>query len=97
MREGLERVEIGMCMAETGGSCDGCVLGTGLWNIYTPHSVRSQVCRRLIHADANGPLSVKSLQGAQCCVYLGWVQQVSHGSVYQAKQRSFLVFTHATE
>jgi len=67
VRKGLGRVEINMSMAETGGFCDRCVLGKAPWNIYTPRSVRSQVFRELIHADINGP-SVKSLQGAKCCV-----------------------------
>jgi len=55
-------------MAETGGFFDGSVLGKALWNIYTPRSVRSQVFRELIHADVNGPISVKWLQVSKYCV-----------------------------
>jgi len=68
VRNLLGSVEINMSMAETEVFCDGCVLGTAIWKPSTPQSGRSLVGVRLIHADFNGPMSVKWLQVSKCCV-----------------------------
>jgi hypothetical protein len=65
VRKLLERKEINMSMAETGGYCEGCDLGNGLWKTFTLRSDRTQDVDGLIHADVNGPVSVKSFQGAK--------------------------------
>jgi hypothetical protein len=54
-----------MRMAETEVFWDGCVLGKALWKPFTPRSDRSQMVGRLIHADFNGPMSVRSFKGAK--------------------------------
>ena len=66
MRKVLERMEINMSMAETGGLCD--VLGKGHRKPFTPRSDRSHIVDEQIHADVKGPMSLKSLRGAKYCV-----------------------------
>ena len=68
VRKLLVSLEINMSMAETGGFCDGCVLGKAFWNLFTPRSVPSQLVDGLIHADVNGPKSGKLLESAKYCV-----------------------------
>jgi len=54
-----------MSMAETGVLCDGCDMGKTLWKPFIPRCNKLQLVGGLIHADVNGPISVKSLQGAK--------------------------------
>jgi len=65
VRKLLERMEMIMSMAETGGFCVGCDLGNALLKHFTLRSDRSQDVGGLIHADVNGPTAVKSFQGAK--------------------------------
>jgi hypothetical protein len=61
----LEWMEINISMAETGGFCDGCVLGKVHRKPFTPQSNRSQIFGELINANVNRPMPVKSLRGAK--------------------------------
>jgi hypothetical protein len=61
-------MEINVSMSETVGLCNGCVLGKALWKPSTPQSYLTHVGGGLIHASVNGPMAVKSLQGAKYCV-----------------------------
>jgi hypothetical protein len=54
-----------MSTAETGSFSDGCVLGKAHRKPFTPWSDRSQGVGELIHADVNGPMSLKSLRGTK--------------------------------
>jgi hypothetical protein len=65
VRKVLVRMEINMSMAETGCFCDGVFLDKAHRKPFTPLSDRSQVVGELIHADVNGPMSVKSLRSAE--------------------------------
>ena len=53
-----------MSTAETGRFSDGCVLGKAHQWPFTPWLDRSQAVGELIYDDVNGPMSVKSLRGA---------------------------------
>jgi hypothetical protein len=68
------------------GFCEGCVLGKAYGKLFTPWSDRSKVVGELIHADVNGPLSVKSLRSAKYCVFQGQLQQVSQAFLHQGKE-----------
>lgn len=61
VRKELERMEINMNHGGTEGFCDGCVLGKANREPFSSRSDRTQVVGELIHADVNGPMSVKSL------------------------------------
>ena len=54
-----------MSTAEMGRFSDGCVLGKAHRKPFTPWLDRSQAVGELIHADVNGPMSVKSLRIAK--------------------------------
>jgi len=41
------------------------VLGKGHWKPFIPRSNRSQIVGEQIHANVNGPMSLKSLRGAK--------------------------------
>jgi len=43
-------------------------LGKAYTKPFTPRSDRSDIISELIHADVNGPISVKSLRSAKYCV-----------------------------
>jgi len=59
-----------MSMAVTGSFSDGCVLCKVHLKPFTPWSDRSHAIGELIHADVNGPMSVKSLRGAKYYICL---------------------------